>query len=253
MLAAKSQEDVQKCLPQNRKNIVIRSATTSPRTRTRTRSRSTRRASTPRSPRPPRAGTSAATSSSMPSARRRPTSCRRPRRPSRSTATAAASPAATSPASTARRPRAASRRRRTTSRIRAAPPARRTSTTSSSRRRIGYTYSYDRIGRGPNNFQHDFNPLKGTLDTHEFEAGVTFVMSPTAILVVGGTARVRARRSIAAVSLHPDVRPGHGRAVRARTAPRSTSSTARGFRSGRSSSSRPSAIATPSARASTSA
>ncbi len=53
---------------------------------------------------------------------------------------------------------------------------------------LGYTYSYDRIGRGPNNFQHDFNPLKGVLNTHEVEAGVTFVMSPTAILVVGGTA-----------------------------------------------------------------
>jgi tetratricopeptide (TPR) repeat protein len=53
---------------------------------------------------------------------------------------------------------------------------------------LGYTYSYDRIGRGPNNFQHDFNPLKGALNTHEVEAGVTFVMSPTSILVVGGTA-----------------------------------------------------------------
>ncbi len=53
---------------------------------------------------------------------------------------------------------------------------------------LGYTYSHDRIGRGPNNFQHDFNPLKGSLDTHEVEGGVTFVMSPTSILVVGGTA-----------------------------------------------------------------
>ena len=53
---------------------------------------------------------------------------------------------------------------------------------------LGYTYSYDRIGRGPNNFQHDFNPLKGALNTHEVEAGVTFVMSTTSILVVGGTA-----------------------------------------------------------------
>lgn len=52
---------------------------------------------------------------------------------------------------------------------------------------IGYSYSLDRIGRGPNNFQDTFNPLKGTLDTHEFEAGVTFVMSPTSILLVGGT------------------------------------------------------------------
>lgn len=54
---------------------------------------------------------------------------------------------------------------------------------------IGYTYSLDKIGRGPNNFQNDFNPLKGKLDTHELEAGVTFVMSPTAILLVGGTAQ----------------------------------------------------------------
>ena len=54
---------------------------------------------------------------------------------------------------------------------------------------IGYSYSYDKIGRGPNNFQNDFNPLKGKLDTHEFEAGVTFVMSPTSILLVGGTAQ----------------------------------------------------------------
>jgi hypothetical protein len=53
---------------------------------------------------------------------------------------------------------------------------------------LGYTYSYDRIGRGPNNFQHDFNPLKGVLNTHEVEAGVTLVMSPTMIMVVGGTA-----------------------------------------------------------------
>ena len=54
---------------------------------------------------------------------------------------------------------------------------------------IGYSYSLDRIGRGPKNFQHDFNPLKGRLDTHEFEAGVTFVLSPTSILLVGGTAQ----------------------------------------------------------------
>ena len=54
---------------------------------------------------------------------------------------------------------------------------------------IGYTYSLDRIGRGPKNFQHDFNELKGKLDTHEFEAGVTLIMSPTSILLVGGTAQ----------------------------------------------------------------
>lgn len=52
---------------------------------------------------------------------------------------------------------------------------------------IGYAYSYDKIGRGPNNYQNNFNPLKGKLDTHEFEAGITFVMSPTAVLLVGGT------------------------------------------------------------------
>jgi hypothetical protein len=52
---------------------------------------------------------------------------------------------------------------------------------------LGFSYSLDRIGRGPNNYLHEFNPLKGKLDTHEIEAGVTFVMSPTAILVVGGT------------------------------------------------------------------
>ncbi len=54
---------------------------------------------------------------------------------------------------------------------------------------IGYSYSLDRIGRGPKNFQHDFNDLKGKLDTHEFEAGVTLIMSPTSILLVGGTAQ----------------------------------------------------------------
>ncbi len=54
---------------------------------------------------------------------------------------------------------------------------------------IGYSYSLDRIGRGPNNYQNKFNPFKGRLDTHEFEAGVTFVMSPTSILLVGGTAQ----------------------------------------------------------------
>ena len=55
---------------------------------------------------------------------------------------------------------------------------------------FGYSYSLDRIGRGPNNFQHDFNPLKGRLDTHEFEAGVTLIMSPTTILLLGGTASI---------------------------------------------------------------
>ncbi|MBS2014661.1 MAG: DUF3570 domain-containing protein [Deltaproteobacteria bacterium] len=53
---------------------------------------------------------------------------------------------------------------------------------------VGYSYSLDRIGRGPNNYLDQFNSLKGRLHTHELEAGVTFVMSPTAILLVGGTA-----------------------------------------------------------------
>ena len=53
---------------------------------------------------------------------------------------------------------------------------------------FGYSYSLDRVGRGPNNYQHDFNPFKGRLDTHEFELGVTFIMSPTTILLIGGTA-----------------------------------------------------------------
>lgn len=53
---------------------------------------------------------------------------------------------------------------------------------------VGYAYSLDRIGRGPKNYLDQFNPLKGTLHTHELEGGVTFVMSPTAILLVGGTA-----------------------------------------------------------------
>ncbi len=52
---------------------------------------------------------------------------------------------------------------------------------------VGYAYSKDRIGRGPNNYLDQFNPLKGSLNTHEIEAGITFVMSPTAILLVGGT------------------------------------------------------------------
>lgn len=52
---------------------------------------------------------------------------------------------------------------------------------------IGYSYSYDRIGRGPNNYLNDFNPLKGYIHTHEIEAGITFVMSPTSVLLIGGT------------------------------------------------------------------
>lgn len=55
---------------------------------------------------------------------------------------------------------------------------------------LGYSYSYDRIGRGPNNWLNDFNPLKGYIHTHEIEAGITFVMSPTSILLVGGTVAI---------------------------------------------------------------
>ncbi|MBX3262960.1 MAG: DUF3570 domain-containing protein [Labilithrix sp.] len=55
---------------------------------------------------------------------------------------------------------------------------------------LGYSYSYDRIGRGPNNYLNDFNPLKGYIHTHEIEAGVTFIMSPTSVLLVGGTVSI---------------------------------------------------------------
>ncbi|MBX3199296.1 MAG: DUF3570 domain-containing protein [Labilithrix sp.] len=52
---------------------------------------------------------------------------------------------------------------------------------------LGYSYSFDRVGRGPNNYLNDFNPLKGYIHTHEIEAGITFIMSPTSVLLVGGT------------------------------------------------------------------
>ena len=55
---------------------------------------------------------------------------------------------------------------------------------------LGYTFSLDHIGRGPNNYLHDFNPLKGQLYTHEINAGVTFIMSPTAIMLIGGTVTI---------------------------------------------------------------
>jgi tetratricopeptide (TPR) repeat protein len=54
----------------------------------------------------------------------------------------------------------------------------------------GYSYSYDRVGRGPNNYLNGFNPLKGYIHIHEVEVGVTIVLSPTALLVVGGTLAV---------------------------------------------------------------
>jgi hypothetical protein len=49
--------------------------------------------------------------------------------------------------------------------------------------RIGANYNHDSIGRGPNNFI-------STLDTTELEAGVTFVLSSTSLLLVSGTAQL---------------------------------------------------------------
>jgi hypothetical protein len=48
--------------------------------------------------------------------------------------------------------------------------------------RIGGNFNYDSIGRGPNNFI-------STLATTEIEAGVTFVLSPTSLLLVSATAQ----------------------------------------------------------------
>ncbi len=53
--------------------------------------------------------------------------------------------------------------------------------------RLAYSFSYDTIGRGPSNPLGDITPYKGTLRTHEFDMGVTFVMSPTSILLVGAS------------------------------------------------------------------
>ena len=52
---------------------------------------------------------------------------------------------------------------------------------------LGYSLLSDRIGRGPNNYLNDFPPLKGYIHRPEIEAGVTFIMSPTSVLLVGGT------------------------------------------------------------------
>ncbi len=52
---------------------------------------------------------------------------------------------------------------------------------------LGYSYSSDSVGRGPKNYQNDFNPLKGRLSSHEIEAGITFITSPTSVLLIGGT------------------------------------------------------------------
>ena len=51
----------------------------------------------------------------------------------------------------------------------------------------GYMLSYDRIGRGPNNWLHDFLPNKGYIWTHEISSGVTFIINPTTIALIGGT------------------------------------------------------------------
>jgi hypothetical protein len=51
--------------------------------------------------------------------------------------------------------------------------------------RIAGNFNHDNIGRGPNNFI-------STLDTTELEAGVTFVMSPTSLLLLSATAQFEA-------------------------------------------------------------
>ncbi|HEY8091890.1 MAG TPA: DUF3570 domain-containing protein [Polyangiaceae bacterium] len=48
--------------------------------------------------------------------------------------------------------------------------------------RFGVNYNHDSVGRGPDNFIH-------VLDTTEFEGGVTFVLSPTSLLLVSATAQ----------------------------------------------------------------
>jgi hypothetical protein len=49
--------------------------------------------------------------------------------------------------------------------------------------RVAINYSYDSIGRGPNNFI-------STLGTTEAEAGVTFVLSPTSLLLLSATVQI---------------------------------------------------------------
>jgi hypothetical protein len=49
--------------------------------------------------------------------------------------------------------------------------------------RVAANFNHDSVGRGPNNFID-------TLDTTELEAGVTFVLSPTSLLLVSGTAQI---------------------------------------------------------------
>jgi hypothetical protein len=48
--------------------------------------------------------------------------------------------------------------------------------------RVAFNYSFDSIGRGPDNFI-------STLSTTEAEAGVTFVLSPTSLLLLSATAQ----------------------------------------------------------------
>ena len=52
--------------------------------------------------------------------------------------------------------------------------------------RLGYNFSYDRIGIRNTPFKN----FERNLTTHEMEAGVTFVMSPTTLLVTGLTAQI---------------------------------------------------------------
>ena len=55
--------------------------------------------------------------------------------------------------------------------------------------RLSYSFSYDKIGRGPDNWLNDIDPGKGVLQTHEVEGSVSFVLSPTSIILLGGTAQ----------------------------------------------------------------
>lgn len=52
--------------------------------------------------------------------------------------------------------------------------------------RIGYSFTSDRIFRGPP-AETGNPPISRLFQVHEFEVGVTFVLSPTAVLLVGGT------------------------------------------------------------------
>jgi hypothetical protein len=51
--------------------------------------------------------------------------------------------------------------------------------------RVEYNYTHDRIGRK----DAPYSVYERNLDTHEFNAGVTFVLSPTSVLLVGGSAQ----------------------------------------------------------------